>query len=96
AMKPPVRPATARHRLKTIMRIQTAISRRKLRRLANRELIIIADFPRQGRTEWDAPEIDGVVKFPAPLLPGRFYRCLVTKTGTHDLYALQAAPEPLK
>ncbi|MEO0052025.1 MAG: 30S ribosomal protein S12 methylthiotransferase RimO, partial [candidate division WOR-3 bacterium] len=42
AMKPPVRPATARHRLKTIMRIQTAISRRKLRRLANRELIIIA------------------------------------------------------
>ncbi len=92
SMKPLVRPATAHQRLKTIMRIQAAISRRKLRRLANRELTIIADFPRQGRTEWDAPEIDGVVKFSTPLVPGRFYRCLVEKTGTHDLYALQTAP----
>lgn len=95
-MKPLVRPKTARQRLKTIMRIQAAISRRKLRRLANRELNIIADFPRQGRTEWDAPEIDGVVKLSIPVVPGRFYRCLVTKTGTHDLYALPAAPAPLK
>jgi len=96
AMKPLVRTATARQRLKTIMRIQAAISRGKLRRLANRELTIITDFPRQGRTEWDAPEIDGVVKLSTPLIPGRFYRCLVTKTGTHDLYALRAASEPLK
>jgi ribosomal protein S12 methylthiotransferase len=41
-----------------------------------------------GRTEWDAPEIDGVVKLTGkPAKPGCFVRALVTASSTHDLTA---------
>jgi len=41
-----------------------------------------------GRTEWDAPEIDGVVKlFGRNVRPGLFVRALVTSSSTHDLSA---------
>jgi ribosomal protein S12 methylthiotransferase len=41
-----------------------------------------------GRTQWDAPEIDGVVKFSGrKARPGRFVTALVTGSSTHDLTA---------
>ncbi len=40
------------------------------------------------RTEWDAPEIDGVVKLTGRrTTPGRFVTALVTGSSTHDLTA---------
>jgi len=40
------------------------------------------------RTEWDAPEIDGVVKLPGrSARPGTFVRALITGSSTHDLAA---------
>ena len=40
------------------------------------------------RTEWDAPEIDGVVKLSGrKARPGRFVTALVTSSSTHDLTA---------
>jgi ribosomal protein S12 methylthiotransferase len=41
-----------------------------------------------GRTEWDAPEIDGVVRLTGRRVhPGTFVRALVTASSTHDLLA---------
>ncbi len=41
-----------------------------------------------GRTEWDAPEIDGVVRLNGrSVRPGTFVRALVTGSSTHDLTA---------
>ena len=41
-----------------------------------------------GRTEWDAPEIDGVVRLSGRRVrPGTFVRALVTGSSTHDLTA---------
>jgi ribosomal protein S12 methylthiotransferase len=40
------------------------------------------------RTEWDAPEIDGVVRLAGRnVRPGRFVTALVTSSSTHDLTA---------
>jgi len=40
------------------------------------------------RTEWDAPEIDGVVKLSGrKVAPGRFVQALVTGSSTHDITA---------
>ena len=47
-----------------------------------------ADSPCVGRTQWDAPEIDGVVKLSGrKARPGRFVTALVTSSSTHDLSA---------
>ena len=41
-----------------------------------------------GRTQWDAPEIDGVVKLTGrKVRPGSFVQALVTGSSTHDLTA---------
>ncbi|HTW90450.1 MAG TPA: 30S ribosomal protein S12 methylthiotransferase RimO [bacterium] len=41
-----------------------------------------------GRTEWDAPEIDGVVRLSGrKVRPGSFVQALVTSSSTHDLTA---------
>jgi ribosomal protein S12 methylthiotransferase len=41
-----------------------------------------------GRTEWDAPEIDGVVRLSGRhVRPGTFVRALITGSSTHDLTA---------
>jgi ribosomal protein S12 methylthiotransferase len=42
----------------------------------------------RGRTQWDAPEIDGVVKLSGrKVRPGRLVEALVTGSSTHDLTA---------
>jgi ribosomal protein S12 methylthiotransferase len=42
----------------------------------------------RGRTQWDAPDIDGIVKLAGrKASPGRFVTALVTSSSTHDLSA---------
>jgi tRNA A37 methylthiotransferase MiaB len=70
------------------MNVQAAVSRTNLRRLVGRELAVLVDSAGRGRTQWDAPEVDGIVKLSGgPAQPGRLTRALVTGSSTHDLRA---------
>lgn len=83
-----VSPAVKKERVRRLMLAQAAISRANLKKLIGRELQILVDAPGIGRTQWDAPEIDGVVKLSGRIAhPGRFVRALVTSSSTHDLTA---------
>jgi len=75
-------------RLARIMREQARISRANLRRLVGCELEAIVDYPGTGRTRWDAPEIDGIVRLQGRAAPpGSIVRCRVIASSTHDLQA---------
>lgn len=76
-----------RERVRELMRVQAGISRSSLRRLVGAELDVLVDAPGTGRTEWDAPEVDGTVKLAGKAEPGTFARCRVTGSATHDLRA---------
>lgn len=75
-------------RLRRVMRLQAAISRFRLRRLVGREIDVMVDSPGRGRTEWDAPEVDGVVRITGgDPEPGAVVRCRVVRSLAHDLVA---------
>lgn len=72
-------------RLKELMQVQARISRRNLQHLRGRKLTVLMDAADTGRTEWDAPEIDGVVNLPETAKTGTYITALVTNTRTHDI-----------
>lgn len=80
---------TSRMRLFQILKTQAEVSRQKLKSMVGTEVVVLMDFPRQGRTEWDAPEIDGVVKITGrqSVPPGELARVRITGSSTHDLRA---------
>ncbi|MGQ9677799.1 MAG: MiaB/RimO family radical SAM methylthiotransferase [bacterium] len=82
-------PKTAHLRLSRILKTQAAVSRKKLKSMVGMEVVVLMDFFGQGRTEWDAPEIDGVVKVTGgqSLPPGEFVNVRITGSLTHDLRA---------
>jgi ribosomal protein S12 methylthiotransferase len=83
-----VSPAVKKERVRRLMLTQAATSRANLKRLVGRKLKVIVDAPGIARTQWDAPEIDGIVKLACRRTkPGRFARVLVTGSSTHDLAA---------
>jgi ribosomal protein S12 methylthiotransferase len=83
-----VSPAVKRERVRRLMLAQAAISRTNLKELTGRELTVLVDSPGVARTQWDAPEIDGVVKLSGRgFRPGRFVQAQVTSSSTHDLSA---------
>ncbi|MEM2144369.1 MAG: 30S ribosomal protein S12 methylthiotransferase RimO [Candidatus Jordarchaeaceae archaeon] len=79
----------AQRRLNQIMQIQKQISRNKLSTLIGKEIPLIVDFPGIGRTEWDAPEIDGVVKIKrGRARAGSFINARILSASTYDLTAV--------
>jgi ribosomal protein S12 methylthiotransferase len=83
-----VSPAVKKERVRRLMLTQAAISRMNLRKLVGHRLTVLVDSPGIGRTQWDSPEIDGVVKLSGrKALPGRLVTALVTGSSTHDLTA---------
>lgn len=83
-----ISPAVKKDRVRRLMLAQAAISRANLKKLVGRKLTVLVDSPGIGRTQWDAPEIDGVVKLTGrKAAPGRFARVLVTHSSTHDIAA---------
>lgn len=87
-MKGQVPESVKRERVRELMKLQAAVSRNHRRRLLGKELLVLVDRPGIARTEWDAPEVDGVVRLKGrPVAPGRFVRCRVTGATTHDLVA---------
>ncbi len=71
------------------------LSRERLRRHLGRDLRVLVDAVGRdgvavGRTAWDAPEVDGVVRIRggASLSPGQFARVRVERTDAFDLQAV--------
>ncbi|NPV14671.1 30S ribosomal protein S12 methylthiotransferase RimO [candidate division WOR-3 bacterium] len=79
---------TAQLRLRRIMQTQARISRAKLRSMVGQNTEVLMDFPNEGRTEWDAPEIDGVVQLRGEKAsPGTFINVKIVASSTYDLTA---------
>ncbi len=79
-------------RLERFMEVQAEISATRLKRRLGQQLRILVDEIKDGiahgRSSADAPEIDGLVRFPAEsgIRPGQFVEILVEDADTHDLW----------
>lgn len=94
AMKPRPRVSTAQRRCEQFMELQQEISAGVSQSRIGSVLEVIADGPGEiegtleCRTQWDAPEVDGVVHVSgATAVPGTFVRVLVTGADAYDLQA---------
>jgi ribosomal protein S12 methylthiotransferase len=93
--KVPSRTIEARRR--SLMRLQQSISRKSRARLVGRHFDLLVEGPSEetpllweGRTQHQAPEIDGKVYINDfgpfdQLNPGQFYQCEITKSQDYDL-----------
>jgi ribosomal protein S12 methylthiotransferase len=93
--KVPARTIEARRR--SLMRLQQSISRKSRARLVGRRFDLLMEGPSEetpllweGRTEHQAPEIDGKVYINdfgpfEQLNPGQFYQCEITESQDYDL-----------
>jgi ribosomal protein S12 methylthiotransferase len=85
ALPDPVAEAVKQARRGKFMQVQREISRKKLRRKIGTTQRVLIDAPGIGRSEADAPEIDGVVKFQGGK-PGERADVLIERADEHDLY----------
>jgi ribosomal protein S12 methylthiotransferase len=93
--KVPARTIEARRR--SLMRLQQSISRKSRARLVGRRFDLLVEGPSEetpllweGRTQHQAPEIDGKVYINDfgpfdQLTPGQFYQCEITESQDYDL-----------
>jgi ribosomal protein S12 methylthiotransferase len=93
--KVPARTIDARRR--SLMRLQQSISRKSRARLVGRRFDLLVEGPSEetpllweGRTQHQAPEIDGKVYINDfgpfdELKPGQFYQCEITESQDYDL-----------
>jgi ribosomal protein S12 methylthiotransferase len=93
--KVPARTIEARRR--SLMRLQQSISRKSRARLVGRRFDLLVEGPSEetpllweGRTQHQAPEIDGKVYINDfgsfdELKPGQFYQCEITESQDYDL-----------
>ena len=93
--KVPARTIEARRR--SLMRLQQSISRKSRARLVGRRFDLLVEGPSEetpllweGRTEHQAPEIDGKVYINdfgpfEQVNPGQFYQCEITESQDYDL-----------
>jgi ribosomal protein S12 methylthiotransferase len=72
------------------MRVQEAISARKLQAKVGRTVQVLVDAPGVGRSAADAPEIDGTVHFGGGKA-GEFRNVVIERAGAHDLYGRLAS-----
>jgi ribosomal protein S12 methylthiotransferase len=68
------------------MTAQQEISKRKLQAKTGKTLRVLIDEPGIGRTEGDAPDIDGVVRFKGRGKVGEFADVLIERADEHDLH----------
>ena len=80
----PVPEGLKEERRARFMAAQERISRKKLQQKIGKTLEIIVDEPGAGRTQGDAPEIDGVVRFEGGR-PGQLAKVFVEGADAHDL-----------
>lgn len=83
-----------RERERILMELQQKISRRKMKKLVGTPMEVLVEARKGksyiGRTEFDAPEIDGSVyiKTEKKLRLGDFCRVSITSSTTYDLFAI--------
>jgi ribosomal protein S12 methylthiotransferase len=95
SLHPRPRNVTIQRRCEELMEIQRDISREIGQTRINRKIPVIIDgqsetpeYVLEGRTQWDAPEIDGKVLIKQPLgAPGQIIPLLIRDAGDYDLYA---------
>jgi ribosomal protein S12 methylthiotransferase len=85
ALPDPVPDELREERRARLMALQEQISAERLKRKIGRNIEVIIDAPGVGRSEADAPEIDGVVRFKGGR-PGKFAHVLIDRADEHDLY----------
>jgi ribosomal protein S12 methylthiotransferase len=81
----PVPEEVKEERRARFMAAQEKISAFRLQAKIGRTLRVIVDEPGVGRSEGDAPEIDGLVRF-AGGTPGEFAQVLIERADEHDLH----------
>jgi ribosomal protein S12 methylthiotransferase len=86
----PVPEEVKEERRARFMAVQEKISRRKLQSRVGRTLEVIVDEPGIGRSQGDAPEIDGVVRFKGGKA-GEFTKVLIERADEHDLFGKEIA-----
>ncbi len=96
-MEDQVPPEVREERLDRLMKLQASISqsRNKLRVDSITKVLVTSQRSNgmyTGRSEWEAPEIDGEILFssPTPLTPGSFCDVRITKAKTYDLMGVKA------
>jgi ribosomal protein S12 methylthiotransferase len=90
-------PELREERLDKLMKLQSSISlSRNKQRIGTIAKVLVTGERGNGlyvgRSEWEAPEIDGEILFtsPAPLTAGTFCKVLITKAKTYDLMGEKA------
>jgi ribosomal protein S12 methylthiotransferase len=109
SMRPTPRPATSQRRCETLMSAQRTISESINASRIGRFIEVIIDqaagkpdadgFLWEGRTRWDAPEVDGKVSIKGSgLRPGDIVPVLIKRAGEYDLFGEYQGPhqEPPK
>ncbi len=96
-MEDQIPPEVREERLDKLMKMQSSIShsRNQFRVGTTTKVLVTGDRGNGwyvGRSEWEAPEIDGEILFtsPSPLKPGTFSNVLITKAKTYDLMGEKA------
>jgi ribosomal protein S12 methylthiotransferase len=90
ALPDPVPEDVQEARRERFMRVQEAISARKLQAKVGRTVQVLIDAPGIGRSSADAPEIDGTVHFGGGKA-GEFRNVVIERAGAHDLYGRLAS-----
>jgi ribosomal protein S12 methylthiotransferase len=85
ALPDPVRAEVKEERRARLMVLQERISREKLKRRIGHTLEVLVDEPGVGRSQGDAPEIDGVVRFKGGK-GGEFAKVRVNRADAHDVH----------
>lgn len=82
------RPRGADERAREVMELQSVISARRLARRVGREYEVLMDSSTEGRSAYEAPDVDGVVRFADSerLAPGQLVRARITGSDAHDLW----------
>lgn len=78
---------TKQARRRRAMAAQQAVARAHHRQLVGQTLTVLVDAPGRARSQADAPEIDGTVKFQGTAPPGEFVQVRVTGAAEYDLIA---------
>ncbi len=88
---------TRQERLDKLMKLQAEISRERNQLRVGEVAKVLVTEERQsglyaGRSQWEAPEIDGEIMFtsPVPLTPGEFTDVRIKKAKTYDLMGEKA------
>jgi ribosomal protein S12 methylthiotransferase len=85
ALPDPVPEDVKEVRRERFMRVQEAISARKMQAKIGRTLQVLVDAPGVGRSAADAPEIDGTVRFRGGKA-GEFRNVVIERASAHDLH----------